>query len=155
VLLFARTFAPLLRPSSSLPRYSRRQSSKIIRSPERLVQIPIEPAALTQKEYRLLTEAEWEYAARAGAMTRYSWGDDPRGDSANCDGCGSRWDRQQTAPVGSLKANAFGLHDMLGNVWEWVEDSWHDNYNGAPMHASAWVRGADPNYRVIRGGSWR
>jgi len=82
-----------------------------------------------------LTEAEWEYAARAGAMTRYSWGDDPRGGNANCDGCGSRWDRQQTAPVGSLKPNAFGLHDMLGNVWEWVEDSWHENYNGAPTDA--------------------
>jgi formylglycine-generating enzyme required for sulfatase activity len=110
---------------------------------------------LTQKEYRLLTEAEWEYAARAGSATRYFWGGNPRSGTANCDGCGSSWDRQQTAPVGSLAPNAFGLYDMLGNVWEWLEDSWHENYNGAPADASAWVNGGDPNYRVIRGGSWR
>ena len=110
---------------------------------------------LTGKEYRLLTEAEWEYAARAGAISRYSWGDDPGMGYANCDGCGSQWDGRQTAPVGSLRPNAFGLYDMHGNVWEWVEDSWHESYDGAPTDGSAWLLGGDPSYRVVRGGSWR
>jgi formylglycine-generating enzyme required for sulfatase activity len=72
---------------------------------------------------------------------------------ANCDGCGSQWDNKQTAPVGSFAANAFGLYDMIGNVWEWTEDCWHDNYRGAPTDGSAWTSG-DYTFRVVRGGSW-
>jgi formylglycine-generating enzyme required for sulfatase activity len=109
---------------------------------------------VTGQQYRLLTEAEWEFAARAGAATRYSWGNSPGEGEANCDGCGSRWDFRQTAPAGAFKPNAFGLHDMQGNVWEWVEDAWHDDYDGAPNDGSAWASG-DPDYRVVRGGSWR
>ena len=76
----------------------------------------------TGQNYRLLTESEWEYVARAGSTTRYSWGPKVDRNKANCDGCGSRWDSRQTAPVGRFKANGFGLHDLLGNVSEWVGD---------------------------------
>ena len=108
----------------------------------------------TGKRYRLLKEAEWEYAARAGTRTRYSWGDGIGRNRANCRSCGSRWDGEQTAPVGSFSANLFGLHDMHGNVWEWVEDCWHKSYAGAPSDGSAWVTGGDCERRVLRGGSW-
>jgi formylglycine-generating enzyme required for sulfatase activity len=110
---------------------------------------------LTGKEYRLLTEAEWDYAARAGSASRYSWGDTPGVGNANCDGCGSPRDLKQTAVTGSFKPNRFGLYDMHGNVWEWVEDCWHNTYDGAPTDGSAWLSGCDLNYRVIRGGSFR
>ncbi|MCI0600845.1 MAG: formylglycine-generating enzyme family protein, partial [Beijerinckiaceae bacterium] len=109
---------------------------------------------MTGKEYRLLTEAEWEYAARAGTATAYSWGDEPGKGNANCNGCGSEWDGKQPAPAGSFKPNAFGLYDMHGNVWEWVEDTPHANYEGAPRNGSAWVEGAESTSRVVRGGSW-
>jgi formylglycine-generating enzyme required for sulfatase activity len=107
----------------------------------------------TGKEYRLLAEAEWEYAARAGSTTRYSWGDEPGISNANCNGCGGAW-MLQTAPVGSFRPNPFGMYDMEGNVWEWVEDIWHDSYEGAPANGAAWLQGGDATYRVVRGGSW-
>ena len=104
---------------------------------------------LTGKPYRLLTEAEWEYAARAGTTTVYSWGDDFGEGNANCNWCGNA----RTAPVGSYKPNAFGLHDMEGNALEWVQDCF-DNYKNTPTDGSAHgeVKALCP--RVLRGGSW-
>jgi formylglycine-generating enzyme required for sulfatase activity len=110
---------------------------------------------LTGKPYRLLSEAEWEYCARGGTKTRYSWGDEPGAGNANCNGCGTQWDLKQTAPVGSFEPNTFGLYDMHGNVWEWVEDRWHEDYVDAATNGSAWLQGGQPIFRVIRGGSWR
>jgi formylglycine-generating enzyme required for sulfatase activity len=106
------------------------------------------------KPYRLLTEAEWEYAARAGSTTAYFWGDDIGVGNANCNGCGGEWDNRETSPVGSFKPNAFGLYDMHGNVWEWVDDCYHDNYSGAPTDGSSWTAG-DCSRHVVRGGSRR
>jgi formylglycine-generating enzyme required for sulfatase activity len=107
---------------------------------------------ITGKPYRLLSEAEWEYAARAGGQTRFSFGDD---DSqldqhawyfVNSD--------RKTQPVGKKTANAFGLHDMHGNVFEWVEDPWHEGYEGAPSDGSVWLKDGAPSRRVVRSGSW-
>ena len=84
----------------------------------------------------------------------YFWGDEVGKENANCNGCGSRWDGLQTSPVGSFKPNAFGLYDMVGNVFEWVEDCNHDNYDGAPTDGSAWIEGGDCKVRVDRGGAW-
>lgn len=109
---------------------------------------------VTGKHYRLLTEAEYEHATRAGTTTSYPWGDDIGKNNANCIGCGSQWDDKQTAPVGSFAPNAFGLFDMVGNVFAWVEDCYHANFDGAPTNGSAWISGADCGYRVIRGGAW-
>jgi formylglycine-generating enzyme required for sulfatase activity len=107
----------------------------------------------TGMAYRLPSEAEWEYAARAGTQTAYWWGDKIGRKHATCLGCGSRWDMRKTTPVGGFPANAFGLHEMLGNAAEWVEDCWNDDYSGAPTDGSAWTQG-DCSQRVLRGGSW-
>ena len=107
----------------------------------------------TGEQYRLLSEAEWEYAARAGSQTRYAWGDAMGRGRANCDGCGSRWDNTSTAPVGSFSPNAYGLHDMHGNVREWASDCWNDDYAGAPADGAAWLQG-DCERRGVRDGSW-
>jgi formylglycine-generating enzyme required for sulfatase activity len=108
---------------------------------------------MTGKPYRLLTEAEWEYAARAGTTTAYFWGDAIGRGNANCQGCGSEWDARLPSPVGSFEPNQFGLYDMAGNVWQWVQDCYHDDYRGAPTDGSAWISG-DCTRRVVRGGSW-
>ena len=107
----------------------------------------------TGKPYRLLSEAEWEYVARAGTTTPYHFGDTISANQANYKGVFGR-----TTPTGSFPANNFGLHDMHGNAWEWVEDCWHGNYQGAPTDGSAWTTGGDCGFRnpqkVLRGGSW-
>ncbi|MBC6414301.1 MAG: formylglycine-generating enzyme family protein [Chromatiales bacterium] len=105
----------------------------------------------TGHQYRLLSEAEWEYAARAGTTTAYTFGPTISKNMAN-------FNNQDggTVVVGSYPANAFGLQDVHGNVWEWVEDCWHDDYDGASMDGSAWVSHCsfDSDVRVLRGGSW-
>ena len=103
----------------------------------------------TGKTFRLPFEAEWEYAARAGSSTKYSWGNGVDSSKANYD----HRLNGKTMPVKSYAANDWGLYDMHGNVWEWTQDCWNDNYTGAPKDGSAWVEG-DCNRRVKRGGSW-
>ena len=99
-----------------------------------------------------MTEAEYEYAARAGTATAYPWGDTIGKNNANCGGCGSQWGGKGTAPVGSFSPNKFGLYDMVGNVWEWTDDCYHDSYQGVPADGSAWT--GDGCTIVVRGGSW-
>ena len=107
----------------------------------------------TARDYRLPSEAEWEYAARAGSRSNYWWGNEKGAGRANCSDCGSPFGGREASPAGSFAANAFGLHDMHGNVWEWTEDCWNPSYRGAPADGKAWLRG-DCLSRVLRGGSW-
>lgn len=126
---------------------------------------------LTGQSFRLPTEAEWEYAARAGSATKYYWGNQPNAQYGNGGsravwesvGWADQWNPEweewpedgylNTAPVGSFQPSAWGLYDMAGNVWEWVEDKWHDSYQGAPRNGSAWGSRNSPS-RVLRGGSF-
>jgi len=114
---------------------------------------------MTGKTYRLLSEAEWEYAARAGTTTAYPWGDEVGNGNANCNGCKRQeWSQpdplEQPLPVGSFAANPFGLYDMNGNACEWVEDCAHETYDGAPNNGSVWTADGDCKSHVLRGGSW-
>jgi formylglycine-generating enzyme required for sulfatase activity/rhodanese-related sulfurtransferase/chromosome segregation ATPase len=107
----------------------------------------------TGQRYRLPTEAEWEYAARAGSTEKAWWDSKSAVKPANCFNCGSQWDGRRTAPGGSFSGNAFGLFDMAGNAQEWTEDCYHTSYRGAPEDGSAWLT-AECTQRVVRGGSY-
>ena len=120
----------------------------------------------TRREYRLPSEAEWEYACRAGTTTPFHFGETITTDYVNYDGgypygdAPKGEDRNDTTDVGSFKAaNTFGLYDMHGNVWEWCADDWHDSYEGAPKDAQIWIKDIknyeDPeSVKLLRGGSW-
>ena len=106
-------------------------------------------SAKTKKNYHLPSEAQWEYACRAGTTTAYHFGAQLTEEVANYDGKVG-----QTTPVGRYPANGWGLHDMHGSVWEWCQDHWHGDYEGAPTDGSAWTEGGNSERRILRGGSW-
>ena len=125
----------------------------------------------TNRDYRLPSEAEWEYACRAGTTTHYHFGDTITGEYVNCNcqktvvisegilGIGRKEEKKgiykgQTTEVGRFPPNAFGLCDIHGNVWEWCLDHWHDSYEGAPTDGSAWLSSNESESRLLRGGSW-
>jgi formylglycine-generating enzyme required for sulfatase activity len=110
-------------------------------------------AARTGRAYRLPSEAEWEFACRAGTTSAYSCGDSIDATQANCAG-DEALQRRGTTAVGSYPPNRWGLYDMHGNVWEWGQDVVHDNYDGAPLDGSAWEQGGDQARRILRGGCW-
>ncbi|MFM6628754.1 MAG: formylglycine-generating enzyme family protein, partial [Microcystis panniformis] len=115
---------------------------------------------LTGREYRLPSEAEWEYACRAGTTTPFYFGETITGELANYNASNTYADepngeyQNETTPVGQFPPNAFGLYDMHGNVREWCADTWHDNYDGAPTDGSAWIENGNDNRSPLRGGSW-
>ncbi len=117
-------------------------------------------SSTTGTTYRLLSEAEREYVTRAGTRTAFWWGDTISTEQANYDGNyvfrgGEKGEyRKKTVPVDSFESNPWGLYNVHGNVWEWCEDIWRDNYDGAPIDGSAWLQGGDSSTRVVRGGSW-
>ena len=114
----------------------------------------------TKQAYRLPSEAEWEYACRAGTTTPFYFGETITGKLANHNASNTYADepkgeyRKETTPVGQFPPNAFGLYDMHGNVWEWCADTWHDNYDGAPTDGSVWTKNGNDNRSPLRGGSW-
>jgi formylglycine-generating enzyme required for sulfatase activity/serine/threonine protein phosphatase PrpC len=108
----------------------------------------------TGRSYRLLSEAEWEYAARGGTTSSYWWGTKPGSNNAHCFDCKSDYSTSKPARVGTYKPNPFGLYDTAGNVYEWVHDCYHRNYNDAPTDGSVW-QGGDCSVRVVRGGAYR
>ena len=127
---------------------------------EKSIEFCAKLSKLINKNFRLPTEVEWEYACRANSITPFSFGETITTDLANFDGEQSYKQtpkgkfRQRLTPVGHFAANAFGLYDMHGNVWEWCADVWHENYIGAPTDGSAWLKNGDQSYCVQRGGSW-
>ena len=110
-------------------------------------------SAQTNQEYRLPTEIEWEYSARANSNTAFWYGNTVKPGYSVCDSCGSQWDSVSTGPVGSQASNPLGLFDMHGNVAEWVEDCYHDSYEGAPTENQVWLAN-QCDFRVLKGGSW-